>query len=103
MLNKTIIGKQVGMTQIFDVEGKVIPVTVIEAGPCVVTPGSYTHLDVYKRQRSGCARGAARLARRSACQKDLRQEFCRFSTLLVEKRRFYFVTALKFAITGDLC
>ena len=37
MLNKAIIGKKVGMTQIFDADGKVIPVTVIEAGPCVVT------------------------------------------------------------------
>ena len=36
MLNKAIIGKKVGMTQIFDENGKVIPVTVIEAGPCVV-------------------------------------------------------------------
>ena len=33
---KAIIGKKVGMTQIFDDKGKVIPVTVIEAGPCVV-------------------------------------------------------------------
>jgi large subunit ribosomal protein L3 len=31
-----IIGKKLGMTQVFDAEGKVIPVTVIEAGPCVV-------------------------------------------------------------------
>ena len=31
-----IIGKKVGMTQIFDEEGKVIPVTVIKAGPCIV-------------------------------------------------------------------
>ena len=36
MLNKAIIGKKVGMTQIFDENGKVIPVTVIEAGPCPV-------------------------------------------------------------------
>ncbi len=36
-MQKAIIGKKVGMTQIFDAEGKVIPVTVIEAGPCVVT------------------------------------------------------------------
>lgn len=35
-LQKAIIGKKVGMTQIFDESGKVIPVTVIEAGPCVV-------------------------------------------------------------------
>ena len=31
---KGIIGKKVGMTQLFDESGKVIPVTVIEAGPC---------------------------------------------------------------------
>ena len=36
-MKKAIIGKKVGMTQIFDETGKVIPVTVIEAGPCVVT------------------------------------------------------------------
>ncbi len=35
-MKKAIIGKKVGMTQIFDADGKVIPVTVIEAGPCVV-------------------------------------------------------------------
>lgn len=34
---KGIIGKKVGMTQIFDESGNVIPVTVIEAGPCYVT------------------------------------------------------------------
>lgn len=35
-MKKAIIGKKVGMTQIFDEAGRVIPVTVIEAGPCVV-------------------------------------------------------------------
>ena len=35
-MKKAIIGKKVGMTQIFDETGKVIPVTVIEAGPCTV-------------------------------------------------------------------
>jgi len=34
---KGIIGKKIGMTQVFDAEGKVIPVTVIQAGPCFVT------------------------------------------------------------------
>ncbi len=33
-MKKAIIGKKIGMTQIFDEKGKVIPVTVIEAGPC---------------------------------------------------------------------
>lgn len=36
-MKKGIIGKKIGMTQIFDEKGKVIPVTVVEAGPCVVT------------------------------------------------------------------
>ncbi len=35
-MKKAIIGKKIGMTQIFDETGKVVPVTVIEAGPCVV-------------------------------------------------------------------
>jgi len=35
-MNKAILGKKIGMTQIFDEEGLVIPVTVIEAGPCTV-------------------------------------------------------------------
>ena len=35
-MKKAIIGKKIGMTQIFDENGNVIPVTVIEAGPCVV-------------------------------------------------------------------
>ena len=48
-MQKGIIGKKVGMTQVFDEKGNVVPVTVIEAGPCVVAV-SYTHLDVYKRQ-----------------------------------------------------
>ena len=35
-MKKGIIGKKVGMTQIFDENGNVVPVTVIEAGPCVI-------------------------------------------------------------------
>lgn len=36
-MKKAIIGKKIGMTQIFNEQGKVVPVTVVEAGPCVVT------------------------------------------------------------------
>lgn len=35
-MKKGILGRKHGMTQIFDEKGEVIPVTVIEAGPCVV-------------------------------------------------------------------
>ena len=46
-MQKAIIGKKVGMTQIFDETGKVIPVTVIEAGPCVVTQKKTLEQDGY--------------------------------------------------------
>ena len=36
-MQKAIIGKKIGMTQIFDEKGIMIPVTVVEACPCVVT------------------------------------------------------------------
>ena len=39
-----LIGKKIGMTSVFSADGKNIPCTVIEVGPCVVTPVSYTHL-----------------------------------------------------------
>ena len=46
-MQKAIIGKKVGMTQIFDESGTVIPVTVIEAGPCVVTQKKTLEQDGY--------------------------------------------------------
>ena len=46
-MKKAIIGKKVGMTQIFDENGKVIPVTVVEAGPCVVTQKKTIETDGY--------------------------------------------------------
>lgn len=46
-MKKAIIGKKVGMTQIFDESGKVIPVTVIEAGPCVVAQVKTQDTDGY--------------------------------------------------------
>ena len=52
-MQKAIIGRKVGMTQIFDETGKVIPVTVIEAGPCVVTQKKTTELDGYEAVQLG--------------------------------------------------
>ena len=46
-MQKAIIGKKVGMTQIFDEAGHVIPVTVIEAGPCVVAQKKTIENDGY--------------------------------------------------------
>ena len=47
-MKKGIIGKKIGMTQIFDESGKVIPVTVIEAGPCVVVQKKTAENDGYE-------------------------------------------------------
>ena len=52
-MQKAIIGKKVGMTQIFDESGKVIPVTVIEAGPCVVTQKKTVETDGYTAVQLG--------------------------------------------------
>ena len=46
-MKKAIIGKKVGMTQIFDEAGKVVPVTVIEAGPCTVMQNKTVETDGY--------------------------------------------------------
>ena len=46
-MQKGIIGKKVGMTQIFDENGKVVPVTVVEAGPCTVVQKKTVDSDGY--------------------------------------------------------
>ena len=50
---KTIIGKKIGMTQIFDESGKVIPVTAIEAGPCVIAQVKSVETDGYNAIQLG--------------------------------------------------
>lgn len=52
-MQKGIIGKKIGMTQIFDETGKVIPVTVIEAGPCVVVQKKTVENDGYASVQLG--------------------------------------------------
>lgn len=50
---KGILGKKVGMTQIFDEKGEIIPVTVIEAGPCYVTQVRSLDKDGYQAVQLG--------------------------------------------------
>ncbi len=52
-MKNAIIGKKIGMTQIFDESGKVIPVTVIEAGPCVVVQKKTMENDGYEALQVG--------------------------------------------------
>ena len=50
---KSIIGKKIGMTQVFDDKGNLIPVTVVEAGPCVVTGVRTAEKDGYNAVQLG--------------------------------------------------
>ena len=52
-MKKAIIGKKIGMTQIFDENGSVIPVTVIEVGPCVVAQKKTVEKDGYNALQLG--------------------------------------------------
>ena len=52
-MKKGLIGKKIGMTQIFDEAGKVIPVTVVEAGPCTVTQIKTMENDGYEAIQVG--------------------------------------------------
>lgn len=52
-MKKAIIGRKIGMTQIFGEAGKVIPVTVIEAGPCVVVQKKTVENDGYQAVQLG--------------------------------------------------
>ena len=57
-MNKAIIGRKAGMTQVFTAEGKVIPVTVIEAGPCPVVQIKTVEKDGSAALELGCGEGS---------------------------------------------
>ncbi|MCD8205556.1 MAG: 50S ribosomal protein L3 [Clostridia bacterium] len=59
-MNKAIIGRKVGMTQVFTPEGKVIPVTVVEAGPCPVVQIKTVEKDGYAALKLGFSETAER-------------------------------------------
>ncbi len=50
---KGILGKKIGMTQIFEADGKMIPVTVVEAGPCLVVQNKTEETDGYNAVQLG--------------------------------------------------
>lgn len=52
-MQKGLIGKKIGMTQVFDEKGNVVPVTVIEAGPCVVVQKKTVENDGYAAVQIG--------------------------------------------------
>ena len=52
-MKKGLIGRKLGMTQLFDEKGNVVPVTVIEAGPCVVSQKKTIENDGYEAVQIG--------------------------------------------------
>ena len=52
-MEKAIIGKKIGMTQIFDEAGRVVPVTLIQAGPCTVVQKKTAEKDGYEAIQLG--------------------------------------------------
>ena len=53
MMAKGILGKKLGMTQIFEADGTLVPVTVVEAGPCVVLQNKTEEKDGYNAVQLG--------------------------------------------------
>jgi len=73
-VSKGILGKKIGMTQIFTPEGRVVPVTVIEAGPCPVVQKKTVSSDGYNAIQLGFL-----VLRESLCNKPRKGHFQRAS------------------------
>ena len=58
-MKKAILATKVGMTQIFNEDGTLVPVTVLQAGPCAVTQIKTVENDGYKCSYSGCGHVAS--------------------------------------------
>ena len=63
---KGIIGKKIGMTQLFDENGKVVPVTVVEAGPCAVVQKKSVESDGYEAVQLGYGEVSAKKVNKAA-------------------------------------
>lgn len=96
-MKKCIIGKKVGMTQLFDDAGKVIPVTVVQAGPCVVTQKKTVENDGYEALQIGFGD-----ARPKTVNKPLKGHFSKYDLALKkELREFRLENCADFNI-GDI-
>lgn len=82
-----LLGKKIGMTSIYDESGKMIPVTVIEAGPCVVTQVRTKEIDGYdaiqlgfgeKKLKNSTKAEQGHFAKAGTTPKKLVREFSRF-------------------------
>ena len=64
-MKKAILATKVGMTQIFDEKGTLVPVTVLQAGPCVVTQVKTVENDGYKAVQSDLLTRKKRLSQKT--------------------------------------
>lgn len=83
---KAILGKKIGMTQLFMEDGEVIPVTVVEAGPCVVTQKKTKETDGYNAIQIGFGD-----IREKLVTKPMQGHFKKAGTALKRNLREYYV------------
>ena len=95
-MKKAIIGKKIGMTQIFDETGKVIPVTVIEAGPCVVAQVKTVETDGYDAIQLGYGD-----VKESKVNKPVKGHFAKGSVALKKHLREFRVDSIESYKVGD--
>lgn len=97
-MEKAILGKKLGMTQIFTADGLYIPVTVIEAGPCTVTQKKTTERDGY----SALQIGFADIAERKISRPELMHLKKAGSAPKKHLREFRFSSPDKFELGGEI-
>ena len=95
-MKKAIIGKKIGMTQIFDETGKVIPVTVIEAGPCVVAQVKTVETDGYDAIQLGYGD-----VKENKVNKPVKGHFAKGSVALKKHLREFRVDSIESYKVGD--
>ena len=93
---KTIIGRKIGMTQIFDEKGRVIPVTVIEAGPCVIAQVKSVETDGYNAIQLGFG-----YVKESKLNKPEKGHFAKAKLALKKHLREFRVDSLEGVNVGD--
>ena len=82
---KFILGKKIGMSQIFDKDGNIVPVTVIEAGPCFVTQIKNIEKDGYSAVQIGFGDLKTKKVKKS--QKDKLFKYIREFKIKGEEKR----------------
>lgn len=96
-MKKAIIGKKIGMTQIFDEAGKVIPVSVIEAGPCVVVQLKTATNDGYDAAKYGFGDATAK-----SLKKPLTGHFKKADVALKKTLKEFRLDSMEGVNVGDI-